>query len=57
VLKSDRAARMSIFIVRAFVQLRELQATNKDLARKVEQLEAAQKQACTQQQHSAIQVR
>jgi hypothetical protein len=33
-------ARMSIFMVRAFVQLRELPATNKELARKVEQLEA-----------------
>jgi phage regulator Rha-like protein len=55
VLKSDRAVRMSIFIVRAFVQLRELLATNKELARKVEQLEAAQKQqARTQQQHAAI---
>jgi phage regulator Rha-like protein len=55
VLKSDRAVRMSIFIVRAFVQLRELLATNKELARKVEQLEAAQKQqARTQQQHASI---
>ena len=55
VLKSDRAVRMSIFIVRAFVQLRELLATNKELARKVEQLESAQKQqARTQQQHAAI---
>jgi hypothetical protein len=55
VLKSDRAVRMSIFTVRAFVQLRELLATNKELARKVEQLEAAQKQqARTQQQHAAI---
>jgi hypothetical protein len=41
------------FIVRAFVQLRELLATNKELARKVEQLEAARKQqARTQQQHA-----
>jgi phage regulator Rha-like protein len=55
VLKSDRAVRMSIFIVRAFVQLRELLATNKELARKVEQLEAAQsQQSRTQQQHAAI---
>ena len=55
VLKSDRAVRMSIFIVRAFVQLRELLATNKELAGKVGQLEAAQKQqARTQQQHAAI---
>ena len=55
VLKSDRAVRMSIFIVRAFVQLRELLATNKELARKIEQLEADQKQqARSQQQHAAI---
>jgi alkyl hydroperoxide reductase subunit AhpC len=55
VLKSDRAVRMSIFIVRAFLQLRELLATNKELARKVEQLESAPKQqACTQQQHAAL---
>lgn len=55
VLRSDRAVRMSIFIVRAFVQLRELLATNKTLARKVEQLEAAQmQQARTQQRHAAI---
>ena len=55
VLKSDRAVRMSVFIVRAFVQLRELLATNKELARKVEQLEAARKQqARTRQQHAAI---
>ena len=55
VLKSDRAVRMSIFIVRAFVQLRELLAANKDLARKIEELEAVQKQqARTQQQHAAI---
>jgi hypothetical protein len=55
VLRSGRAVRMSLFIVRAFVQLRELLATNKDLARKIEELEAAQKlQARTQQQHGAI---
>ena len=55
VLKSDRAVKMSIFIVRAFVQLRELLATNKALARKVEQLEATQaQQARTQQQHTSI---
>lgn len=39
----------------AFVQLRELLATNKALARKVEQLEATQaQQARTQQQHASI---
>ena len=55
VLRSDRAVQMSIFIVRAFVQLRELLVTNKELARKIEQLEAAQKQqARTQHQHGTI---
>ena len=55
VLRSERAVRMSILIVRAFVQLRELLATNKDVARKIEQLETAQKrQDRTQQQHGTI---
>ena len=43
VLNSDRARDMSILIVRAFIQLRELLATHKNLARKIEQLEAAQR--------------
>src|SRR5438309_6889310 len=42
VLNSDRTVQMSILIVRAFVKLRELLATHKDLGRKIEQLEAAQ---------------
>ncbi len=44
VLKSDRAIQMNIFIIRAFVQLREMLATHKDLARKVERLEKEQKE-------------
>jgi phage regulator Rha-like protein len=44
VLNSPRAVRMSILIVRAFVKLRELAADNKDLARKIEDIDAAQKQ-------------
>jgi hypothetical protein len=39
VLKSDRAIQMSILIIRAFVKLREMIATSKDLARKIENLE------------------
>lgn len=35
VLNSERAVRMSILIVRAFVKLREVLAGNKELARKV----------------------
>jgi phage regulator Rha-like protein len=55
VLNSKRAVQMSILIVRAFVKLRELVATHKDLARKIEQLETAQKQnESTQQQHSTV---
>ncbi len=43
VLNSDRAVQMSIVIVRAFVRMRQLLATHKDLARRIEQLEARQK--------------
>ena len=41
VLSSERAVQMNIAIVRAFVQLRELLATNKDFAVRLEQLEAS----------------
>jgi hypothetical protein len=43
VLNSDRAVQMNIIIIRAFVKLREVLATHKDLARKIEQLSATQK--------------
>jgi DNA repair exonuclease SbcCD ATPase subunit len=43
VLNSDRAVHMNIIIIRAFVKLREVFATHKDLARKIEQLSATQK--------------
>src|SRR5580704_1271788 len=39
VLRSPRAARMNILIVRAFVRMRELIAANKDLASLIEKLE------------------
>jgi hypothetical protein len=44
VLNSERAVWMNILIIRAFVKLRELLAANKELARKIEQIEAAQQQ-------------
>ncbi len=44
VLHSDRAVAMSIFIVRAFIKLREALATNKDLAHKVAELEHIQEE-------------
>jgi hypothetical protein len=39
---------MNIFIIRAFVHIRELLATNKDLAARIEKLEAGQ------QEHASI---
>jgi hypothetical protein len=44
VLTSKRAVQMNILIIRAFVQIRELLVTNKDLAGRVEKLEAAQRE-------------
>jgi len=40
VLTSARAVEMSIYVVRAFVQLRELLASNAELARRFDELEA-----------------
>jgi hypothetical protein len=40
VLNSARAVEMSIYVVRAFVQLRELLASNRELSRRLDQLEA-----------------
>ena len=39
VLNSPRAIQMNIAIMRAFVRLREILSTHKDLARKLEELE------------------
>ena len=44
VLRSDRAVQMNIYIMRAFVKLRELLATHKDLADKIMALEKEQKE-------------
>jgi lipopolysaccharide biosynthesis regulator YciM len=43
VLSSQRAVQMNILIIRAFIKLRDMLASHKDLARKIEQLEATQK--------------
>jgi hypothetical protein len=48
VLNSDRAIQMNILIIRAFVKLREVLATHRALAQKVEQL------ASTQKDHAAL---
>jgi hypothetical protein len=39
VLRSERAVKVNIAIMRAFVQLREMLATNRDLRRKIEEME------------------
>ena len=39
VLHSDRAVQMSIAIIRAFVRMRELMSSNKDIAARIEKLE------------------
>jgi hypothetical protein len=43
VLRSDRAVQMNIVIIRAFVKMRELLATDKALAQRIEQLTATVK--------------
>jgi phage regulator Rha-like protein len=40
ILSSPRAIEMSVYVVRAFVRLRELMASNKDLTRRLDELEA-----------------
>lgn len=44
VLNSDRAIQMNIYIMRAFVKLREMLATHADLAKKIGELERGQKE-------------
>ncbi|HXS21435.1 MAG TPA: hypothetical protein VN735_09380 [Steroidobacteraceae bacterium] len=40
ILNSARAVEMSVYVVRAFVKLRELLASNSELARRLDELEA-----------------
>lgn len=39
VLNSERAVKMSVFVVRAFVRLREMLSSNRQLAAKINELE------------------
>ncbi|HYL38111.1 MAG TPA: ORF6N domain-containing protein [Bryobacteraceae bacterium] len=43
VLNSRRAVQLNIFIIRVFMKLREVLATHKDLAHKIDQFQGAQK--------------
>jgi hypothetical protein len=47
VLRSERAVQMNIVIMRAFVRLRELVATHKDIAARIEKLERGQERAAS----------
>ena len=44
VLRSRRAVEMSILVVRAFVKLREMVASNRDLGARIEKIEASQRE-------------
>ncbi len=44
ILNSERAIQMSIFIIRAFIKMRELLSLNKELAQKIEEIEKRQKE-------------
>lgn len=48
VLRSERAVQVNIFIIRAFIKIREILASNKELAYKIEELERGQR---TQNRH------
>jgi ORF6N domain len=52
VLRSKRAVQMNILIIRAFVKLRQLIATHKELAQKIDELERRQEEQS--QQLSAV---
>ena len=40
ILNSPRAVDMSVYVVRAFVKLREVRSSNREIARRLEQLES-----------------
>ena len=49
ILNSSRAVEMSVYVVRAFVQLRELLSSNRELARRFAQLETRLDKRLTEQ--------
>lgn len=44
VLRSDRAVQMNIFIVRAFVKMRQMLANHAELAKKIDEIERKQQE-------------
>jgi hypothetical protein len=47
VLSRERAIQVNVFIIRAFVRMRELIAANKDIASRVDRLERSHKRAAS----------
>jgi phage regulator Rha-like protein len=52
ILNSPRATEMSVFIVRAFVELREVLATHKELARRLDELESRREHKLAAHDHA-----
>ena len=57
VLNSARAIEVSVYVVRAFVRLREILAAHKDLAKKLEELERKTEALALQHEHLAANTR
>jgi len=57
VLSSASAAQVSVYVVRAFVQLREVLASNQDLARKLAELERTTEELSLRQDEFALKTR
>jgi len=53
ILKSPRAVEMSVYVVRAFVRLREVLASNKELAKRLDDLEQTTEALSMQHDHFA----
>jgi hypothetical protein len=56
VLNSRRAVEMSVFVVRAFVQLRELLGSNVELSRRLDDLEARLARKLTSHDHTIAEI-
>ncbi len=56
ILNSPRAVEVSVYVVRAFVQLRGVLAANKDLARRLSQLEARIERRLTDQDQTIVEI-
>jgi hypothetical protein len=56
VLNTPRAVEVSVFVVRAFVQLRALLATNKELVRRFDQLETRINRRLAEQDGAIVEI-